>query len=325
MPFEIQNLVLHYVDRTEESPRYAETSVSVANLPDDRRADLTEFLNNHLDKMWRASTDGAIFAPDAPMSSFYHQLHTNSENFYTVSKSIALELHTVSRPTTASAGLLLLVWLTKDDTQYLAILKIKPQNSKLITYTSTDLALAIEDIDNTLPNDNSDVEKWAIIPDPERHTYDVKFKDKLGASGDPRIYFRNFLGCQNANATSQRQVTDVIETLEHILDEDHSEQQTQAIVQNVIQDVSLLPEITLPDIVTALEENDIVVDEAQINDAVVHRGVNQLAINGNTLRTHRRTIRLSNGIRISGPWTVMSQNVTVEDGEVRIVGTPQNE
>ena len=184
-----------------------------------------------------------------------------------------------------------------DRRQFLALFKMDPGRSDTIALRSQGsellLDLAVQHIDQALPEPGDRVLKWAVTPHPNR-LYDVKIRDSQ-STPDPAIYFTKFLGCE-PRKTEKQQIDDLIrglppahvgKLLPRIGDVGHVDGQVSF---DSIQQSSALTESQIGNLETKL----------------VAAGSRDLVVSAKALRTVKFVYRLSNDIVIKGPLSAKS-------------------
>ena len=338
--FSIERVALHLVDRQLPGPQFAEQEVDLAafHRPEDVEA-LESFFSGHLDKIWTARegrrTRAASFGELADMRRYYEELTEDTMQFFQRSRDMAQRLYDVSRGRRTSPGLLMVLWFraTGDERQFLGLLKMDPGRSDKITLRQDEvgsvlLDLAVRHIEQALPDPSDRVLKWAVIPHPTRPAFDVKVKDEESGA-DPAQYFMAFLGCE-AKPSERQQARGLLEALPIYAQEYHAEEDWEAAVREVVEELEEEPLITPEVVVEKIQELGVLegFQEQAFRDKLVGFGAGELYVSSAILRVAKLQYRLPSGIIIKGPHAAMESLVQIVsmDGDTEFrIRTPSYE
>jgi hypothetical protein len=269
------------------------------------------------------------------MRRYYEELVQDTSQFFQRSRDLAQRLYDVSRGRRTSPGLLMVLWFRKtgDDRQFLGLFKMDPGRSHKITLRQDEIGnilldLAVRHIEQALPDPNDRVLKWAVIPHPTRPAFDVKVKDQE-TGADPAQYFMAFLGCE-ARPSEKQQVRSLLEALPTYAQEYHAEEDWEAAVRDVVEELEEEPAITPEVVVEKIQELRVLdgFQEKAFRDKLAAFEVEDLYISSIVLRAAKVQYRLPSGIIIKGPRAPMESLVQVAslDGDIEFrIRTPSYE
>jgi Nucleoid-associated protein len=319
--FVVERIALHLVDRQLSCPRFSPHEVDLAAFTrlDDLEA-IESFFFGHLTEVWTASegsrTRAATFGQMADMRHYYDELTHDISQFFLRSCTMAQRLYDVSHGLRTSPGLLMILWVRKtgDPRPFLTLFKMDPGRTDKITLRIDAageilLDLAVHHIEQTLPDTSDRVLKWAVIPHPTRHTFDVKVKDKEGGA-DLAQYFMTFLGCE-ARSTEKQQVQSLLEALPAYAQDYHAHEDWETGVREVIKELESAPIIT-PEVVTKKVQELNVFEGFQVEafrSTLANFKAADLDISPKVLRATKIEYELPSGILIRGPIAAMESFV----------------
>jgi nucleoid-associated protein YejK len=325
----VERVVLHMVDRETTEPGLAtgEIDLEAFDRPQDKEV-LQGFFSGHLNRAWRTKEGRRTFAAKVDQSSaicqYYDELSRDASSFFDRSCDIARRLHKSSQRRRASRGLLMVLWfkVPEDDRPFLGLLKMDPDRDERVTLQQDKagnvlLRLAVQYIEQALPDPRDRVLKWAIMPHPTRRAFQVKAKDEESGS-DPAQYFMDFLDCKRG-LSEKRQTESLLNILSTYAWEKYANVDWEPAVNTLIQELGDEPIIT-PDVVVKKIEKTGVFGEFQEDDfreRLAALEVKDLCISSTSLRTVKVEYRLSSGITIKGSREEMSNLVQIVeiDGE----------
>lgn len=235
--FEIQRIAIHLVDKKDKKqkePRYSKAEVKLGSYPQNQQGVIRSFLTGHIQNAWGAGestkTRSANFQEPSSVHGFYEQLRGNGDEFFTVSKTLARNLYDLS-PSTASRGLLLVLWFTVSDIphEFLGLFKLDPGRRDQIALDQTLLELAVRSIEEALPEPGDRVLKWALIPHPPSvegtpSPFELKLRDIQQRGDGLAAYFEQFLGCV-ARPNVKQEIGAAFQVIEEYAKDHHPEQQ----------------------------------------------------------------------------------------------------
>jgi nucleoid-associated protein YejK len=337
----VEFVALHLVDRQQPGPKYCKKAFSLEDFKDpDDRAVLEKFFNQHLSDILGAEeskrTRAAVFKTDSKLQAYFNKINQDPECFYPISREIATHLYESSAGTTASPGVLLIIWVrnTEDKTPYLVLLKLDPSQSDLVGLEhnpdgSLLLDLAVHHIDLTLPASGERVLKWAILPHPNRPGLDVKVKDEQGRA-DTAQYFMNFIGCTE-RSSQKEQSRGLLEALTVVAEACHPDVDVKPIVQGIVEELVeekiVSPEVVLQKVEESGELPNF--QEQAFREKLDDTKSSDLHIDGKSLTQTRLEYHLSNGIIIRGNWAAVENLVDIkliDDGGFEfVIRTPKYE
>lgn len=280
--FDIQHIAIHLVDKQAEKQekktdkqgkqegkpskglRYSPSEVNLNSYSEDKRAAILKFLSEHIEKAWNyvesQRTRPANFQPNSSVRTSYEQLTKNGADFFEVSKSLAKSLYDLS-PTSASRGLLLVLWFTVPDAPhpFLGLFKLDPGRRDQIALDHDNsgqilLRLAVQSIQEALPEPGDRVLKWALIPHPPAEgvlsPFELKLRDEQQSGVEIAVYFEKFLGCA-ARLSVKHEVNKVFGVIEQYAKEHHPKQQEwQRKIEAFVQDLSEGEEAVTTEVLT---------------------------------------------------------------------------
>lgn len=216
--FTIDKLIVHYVDKRADRLVLAPTDEDVTKLD----SAVLDFFTDLVKVVWNAEDSGStrsarfLDAAADPSASpgareVVQRLLREDSAFYRGSMDLATALFQKS-PGSASPGLLAVLRLTAqtDQRPHLAILKIQHRDASFVSVLEDDpTVLRVEQVANLL---QGDIQKAAIIPHPERESYDLKIIDRQATEDPARYFVERFLGCRT-KSSDEHQVRRLIPTL----------------------------------------------------------------------------------------------------------------
>jgi hypothetical protein len=315
--YTVERVSLHFVDRGLPGPRFSQREVDLSTFknPDDVRA-LQVFFHGHLENTREAEegrrTIAANFNKDSPLPTYRDEIAATLSLFHPHSCEMAQRLYDVSKGVTASPGLLMVLWFTRvnDKRRFLGLFKMDPGPShKIILETSgeeeTLLQLAVQHLEQVLPDPRDQVLKWAVIPHPTRPTFDLKAKDQEGGA-DPAQYFINFLGCE-PKPSERQQVYGLLSAIHAYAEESHPKEDWESTVRELEEELEEEPFVTADTVTELIRRRRTFVDfdEAAFQQKLAAHGAAELATTSTTFRKTRLKYELPSGIVIIGPRTAM--------------------
>jgi hypothetical protein len=327
--YTVERVALHMVDRETAEPGLAtgEIDLEAFDRPRDEEV-LQGFFSGHLNKAWETKEGRRTFAARLDQSSalcqYYEELSKNASSFFDCSCDLARRLHKSSQRRRASRGLLMVLWLKvpEDERPFLGLFKMDPGPSERVTLQQDEsgnvlLRLAVQYIEQALPDPRDRVLKWAIIPHPTRRAFQVKAKDQEAGS-DPAQYFVDFLDCK-CRPSEKGHTESLLNTLLAYARERHADEDWEPAMNSLIQELGDEPVITPGVVVKKIEETG-VFEEFQENtfrEKLAIFEAEDLCISSSSLRTIKIQYTLPSGIIIRGPREEMNNLVQIveSDGE----------
>jgi hypothetical protein len=214
----IGKLVVHYVDKRADRLFLASADEDVTKL----EPAVLQFFSNLVQLVWNAedsgSTRSALFREE-PIDQggpprareVVQRLLQDESAFYHGSVALATDLFQQS-PGNASPGLLAVLRLTDQVAQrpHVVILKIQHRDASFVSILDDiPTELRVAQVANLL---QTDIQKGAIFPHPERERYDVKIIDRQATEDPARYFVESFLGCR-AKGSDEHQVRRLIPAL----------------------------------------------------------------------------------------------------------------
>ena len=325
--FQVERAALHLVDRNDEQAQLAEGEIDLTAFDSEELKTIRAFFNGHLNQVWKAQegrkTVAGTFKSEA-MSQHYQAVLGDPASFFDHSCQIAQRLHEVSKKVRASTGLLMVLWfrVRGEEQAFLGLFKMDPGDTERIALQQDEagnllLDLAVQRIQQTLPDPRDKLLKWAIIPHPTRTTFDVKAKDEQGGA-DPAEYFMEFLDCHSV-ASEKNQAKALIKTFDTYAREHHADEDWEPGVVSLLSELETEPKITPEVVLEKVEEAEIFDDfqEGSFLETLEKHKAKELNISSRQFRAIKIEYRLENGITIKGPRSVMENIVKIVavDGE----------
>ena len=327
--YTVEKVALHLVRK--EGFILAEKEISLDDFRDAGDAEaIHRFFSGHLEHIWNAAegarTCAAKFTDNSNVRRYYQGLVEKSSDFFSHSCEMAKLLHKVSRGTRASSGLLLMLWVraSGDQRPFMSLLKMDPGRSDKIALRQGNggllLNLAVEHIEQALPEPGNQVLKWAVTPHPTRPAFDVKVKDQEGRSELAR-YFMEFLGC-NAGLSEKKQIQALFKILPSYAQQYHPGVDVKTAIPQVLGALEQELTITSDVVVEKIKSSEAFTgfEEKTFRECLDGADMNNLYISSNTWRATKLQYTLPSGIVIKGPRAVMESLVTI-----RKTGTGETE
>jgi nucleoid associated protein NdpA len=328
--FDIQRIAIHLVDKQGTGLRLSRAEVKLDSYPQAQQKTIRDFLTGHIERAWGAEeskrTRPANFRDDSSVRAFYAQLSGDGDGFFDTSKTLARNLYDLS-PSNASRGLLLVLWFTVPDApqKFLGLFKLDPGRRDQIALDRDDsgqtlLKLAVQSIEEALPEPGDRVLKWALIPHPptegEPSRFDLKLRDEQQRGVDPAAYFEKFLGCITRPSVKQ-EIDAVISVLEKYAQERHPEQDWQRQLEPFVRTLGTEKEPVTPDAVVR-----------GVEKAAMFTGFDRPAFQAKLDASEAREMKVAparfqqariryelepSGIVVSGPATAMEEQVEIKE------------
>lgn len=327
--FEIQRIAIHLVDKKDKTgtgPRYSSSVVDLdsTSYTEEQSGAIRAFLAAHVKRAWDAPEGGrtraAQFEEMSQIRRSYEAPPDDKVGFFDLSKAIADRLFKLS-PGNASRGLLLVLRFTVPDAPqpFLGLFKLDPGDRDQIALErdesgQTLLQLAVEHIDEALPDPGERVLKWALIPHPpvagEQSRFELKLRDEQQA-GDPAVYFERFLGCV-VRPSAKQEIQEVFHVLADYGKEHHANQDWRPKLDKLVRNLSEGKEIVTPDVVARKVEKAAVFtgfDESAFREKLAGSGAREMQVSPERFRRARIRYELPSGIVIQGPADAMEDHV----------------
>jgi nucleoid-associated protein YejK len=331
--YKVNKVALHPVSKTQPQPATAEILLANFSAPDQQA--IQTFFADHLKHIWSAgearTTSSAQFNDKSDIQKYYQDLNSNPANFFPHSCDMARLLNKAAKGTSASDGVLMVLWLTVDgDTRkFLALIKMEPGRANRIALTSKGkqlLWLAVRHIDEALPEPGDEVLKWAITPHPNRPSYNVKVRDEEGK--ELAKYFMKFLGCV-PRLSEKEQIGKILGMVPKYTMEFHPKVDITTVVPAVFDELEealiITPEVLVNKIRQTKKYRNF--DEENFRQQLTQAEIGDLAISVNAWKATKIQYKLPSGIVIKGPRAVMENQVDEVDlgDEVELrIRTPKN-
>lgn len=329
----IDKVALHFVDTSLDGPILSKKEINLKSADKVEEISVLDgFFKGHLGKIWldkeSKKTCAANFKDSSEMREFYAEIIEDRSKFFEHTCKMAQQLY-VASPSNASKGILmvLLFSVTGESSPFLGLLKMDPGRKDAITLGEDKdgnilLNLAVQTIKQALPDPHGDkVFKWAVIPHPNRRTFELKVKDEqLGT--DRAQYFMKFLGCEEKpSAIEQTHV------MVNVLQDFAKENVPKGLdfrppIRRVVEKIAESEiAITLETIVKTVKESDTFdkVDEAKLRKKFEEANAKDICIPPEKLRDTKIEYDLPNGIIIKGPREAMEDYIKIEEKENRKV------
>lgn len=322
--FQVKRVALHQLDRQAPGPQLAEGEINLEAFGSEELAILGSFFSGHLEKAWAARESRRTVAANfksTVMSQHYAGISKDANSFFEHSCALAKRLHKASKGVPASPGLLMVMWLrvSGDERAFLGLFKMDPGEARRIALEQDEagnvlLKLAVERIQQALPDPRDPPLKWAVIPHPTRPSFDVKAKDEQ-ASPDPALYFMDFLDCKAA-ASEKTQTESLVKAVTGYAEERHADEAWRPAVQDVLNALGALDKepIITPDVaVETIKRSGAFRDfqEEAFIKKLKELKAEELRVSCARLRALKVEYRLDNGITIRGPRAVMENLVEI--------------
>jgi nucleoid-associated protein YejK len=327
--FHVERIALHLVDRSLPGPRFSEREIDldVYENPADRQA-INTFFSGHLEDVWQAEeglrTRAAFFDADSPVKLCYQELLEDLDSFYEYSCLLAQRLHDVSKGVTSSKGVLMMLWFRRegDVRPFLGLFKMDHGPAEKVALRLQEaqvflLDLVVQHIEQALPDPGGRVQKWAILPNPTRPSFDVKVKDETSRT-EPARFFLRFLGAK-ATLSEKRQAGVLLEAMRAYAEERHAHQDWKTALSAATSQLDKHPLIT-PDLVAEIMEGTQGFENFQKGAflaTLVGMNVGDLSVSSDVLRGLKVLYELPSGILLRGPRQIMESLVELVavDGE----------
>lgn len=327
--FHVERIALHLVDRSLPGPRFSRREIVLATYerPQDRQA-LTDFFAGHLEDVWKAEesqrTRTAFLAPDSQVKSCYQSLLEDLDRFFEVSKLLAQRLHDVSKGVTSAKGVLMVIWFRRKGVEqpFLGLFKMDHGPAEKITLRLEEaedflLELAVQHIDQALPDPGGRVQKWAVLPHPNRQAFDVKVRDETSRV-EPAYFFLKFLGAK-MTLSEKHQSSVLLEAMQAYADKRHPGQDWKESLIQAANKLEKYPLITPAVVVEVMQVTPGMENFQKDVFLSILAGMNaaDLSISSEVLRTTKIQYDLPSGILLRGPRQSMESLVELVsiDGE----------
>ena len=225
------------------------------------------------------------------------------------------------------------LWFRFAGRPYLGLFKMDPGTTNKVSLAHDTsgrilLELAVQHVEQSLPDSSDEVLKWAIVPHPTRLNYELKVRDHQ-ARADPAKYFMEFLGCQ-ARLSEKLQVDNLLLVLPSYAKECHPERNWEAAVEQVYTKLESEPAIDIDTVATTVQTLGELpnFDKAGFQDRLSRLQAEPLNITAPALKAAKVQYDLPSGIMIRGPRAIVESVVTIVDlgGEKEIrIRTPSYE
>ncbi len=318
--YQVNKVAVHLVSK-DDTQLTTEEIILTDFQPDDQAA-IQEFFAGHLKHIWNAgearTTSSAQFHTTSEIQQYYQDLNANSSNFFSHSCEMAKLLQKAAKGTSASTGVLMVLWLRVegDDRNFLTLVKMEPARADKIALTESKgkalLSLAVRHIDKALPEPGDQVLKWAVTPHPSRPSYHVKVRDEEGK--ELAQYFMKFLGCV-PRLSEKKQIEKILEIIPDYTKRHHASVDVATVVPTVLAEFEQAPIIT-PDIViekireTRKFRN---FNEEKFREQLQEAQIGDLAVSSTAWKATKLQYKLPSGIIIRGPRSVMENQVTLSE------------
>lgn len=321
--FTVDRVALHFVDRHLPEPELAKREVDLTTFSDVEDAGtLSRFLTGHLTAAWKSeegrSTLAASFLAGATLPQYYNDLCQNPDRFFSFSCDMARSLHQASRGTRASPGVLMALLFREqgNPNTYFGLFKMDPGTTDKVTLVRDRageflLSLAVRHIEQSFPDPDDRVLKWAVIPHPTRSRYDLKVKDEQGGA-DPAQYFMSFLGCA-AGLSEKKQVAVLLDHLTGYATQHHPQDDTQGAIEEVLEELVSQETITTETLVGSIKRQGGLTDfdESTFRQSLVEAQVGEVSITPAVVRAVKVLYTLPSGITIKGPRATIERLVNI--------------
>ncbi len=330
--FEVERVAIHLVDRSEPEPRFAPDEIDLAAFGPEDRAALDAFFDGHLWRAWRAEEGARTRAASLEAGSVVGEqlpgLAAGGPDWFERTRRLARHLWEVSHGLNTSRGLLMVLAFRRvgEDRRFLGLFKMDPGPADLVRLRRTPggqllLDLAVEHVEQTLPDARAGVLKWALLPHPTRPSFDVKLKDDEGPA-ELALYFQRFLGCR-ARKSPKEQLQVVVEEVRRYAAEEHPEENAQGALDDVIASLAGRERVTAEAVGEALEGSRLAgARPAALRQRLVARDAGDVDFPSAVLRSARVEFQLSNRIVVRGPLDAVEDYVQIvelgDEVELRI-------
>jgi hypothetical protein len=321
--FSVDRIALHFVDRRLSEPKLAKREVALSSFTrEEDISTLNRFFDGHLTSAWKSDegrvTLAASFSPGAFLQQYHKDLSQDPNLFFTYSCEIAKRLHNASRGTRASPGVLMALLFHEegDGQHYLGLFKMDPGTADKVTLVRDHagevlLDLAVQHIEQSFPDPDDKVLKWAIIPHPTRLKYDLKVKDEQGGA-DPAQYFMSFLGCA-PGLSEKKQVAAVLDHLAGYTAQHHPQDDVQGVIEEVLEELVSQETITTETLVDAIKHQGGLTDfdESVFRQSLAEAQVGEVSVTPAIVRAVKVQYSLPSGITIKGPRAAIEKLVEI--------------
>lgn len=320
--YTVERVALHMV--TAKDYKLAAKEVTMADYGDTEDARVIKhFFAGHLDHIWNASeaatTCSARFTDTSVIRSFYEGMCQKDTDFFDHSCRMAKMLHEKARGTRATPGLLLLLWVSVPDEpkKYLAMFKMDPGRADKIALREGNGAalfnLAVQHIEQALPDPGDQVLKWAVTPHPNRQAFHLKVRDQEGKA-EPARYFMDFLGCER-RLSERKQISAILSVLSKYVEQHHAGLNLKAALPRVMEELETVPLLTPKVVVSKIKKSGTLpnFNEKAFLTKLDESNLTDLYVSSSALKATKIEYKLPSGITIKGPRSVVESIVEVTD------------
>jgi nucleoid-associated protein YejK len=314
--YQVNRVALHLVSKDEA--QLATKEIILSDFPPADQDAIQEFFAGHLKHIWNVgearTTSSAQFHDHSDIQKYYQDLNTDSSNFFAHSCEMAKLLQKAAERTNASRGVLMVLWLSVEQQNFLTLIKMEPARADKIALTESKgkalLSLAVRHIDQALPEPGDQVLKWAITPHPNRPPYHVKVRDEEGK--ELAQYFMKFLGCV-PRLSEKKQIEKILGLIPDYTQRFHATVDAATVVPTVLAEFEQAPIITPDVVVDKIKETKKFrnFDEKKFREQLTEAEIGDLAVSSTAWKATKIQYKLPSGIVIKGPRSVMENLVTV--------------
>ncbi|MFL6283687.1 MAG: nucleoid-associated protein [Pyrinomonadaceae bacterium] len=318
--YTVERVALHLV--TAKDFKLAAKEVMPEDYGDTDDAQVIKrFFAGHLDHVWNASeaarTCSAKFTGGSAIRGFYDGLCLKDSDFFQHSCQMARLLHEKARGTRATPGLLLLLWVrvTGEPKKYLVMFKMDPGRADKIALRESNgtalLNLAVQHIEQALPDPGDQVLKWAITPHPNRQAFHLKVRDQEGKT-EPARYFMDFLGCER-RMSEKKQISTILSMLPEYVEKHHAGLDVKAALPRVMMELEAEPLITPEVVISKIKKSGALPNfsEKKFLARLAESDLGDLYVSSTALQATKIEYKLPSGISIKGPRAEMESIVEV--------------
>ncbi len=326
MSFDIEHVALHLVDKEHKELTFSSQEILLNQFGKIDREKILNFFGNHLESACNSREKktlcSAMFNERSIIYDNYEAFLKDSSQFFDCSKTITQHLYDVSHPR-ASRGVLIIILFKIDNlnNEFLGLFKMDPANEEKISLPKDDvgnilLNLAVNYLDQALPDPGDKVLKWAIIPHPSRPHIDVLVKDEQGTD-DVAAYFMDFLGC-TSEPREDHQIEALYEATESYVKDHLKGKDPFSTTYAIASKISEIDKeiISINDVTDAITESKIIPDfdknafEAELDKQNQSK---TFYVTPGKIRNARVVYKLANGIIIRGSISAVESSLKIEE------------